>query len=224
MPQRHLWLALTLLTGTVFAAPANHTVTFGKWTVVKWYVGGDESRAQDMKVRPLYVDNRQKVFTLGPVHDVTDRLFVVRRALRVNDALPQESTSSPRWRWSPGGWLRVDRITGRISSLSLPDFDFYYSLATWFRDYAAYCGVSDDGEKLYALIAQIGSRKPILKKALGKPSTNDEPDSLCLAPTWERQPVRVSFETANQKFTYAVRSHLANLVDDDEAEEEQSAK
>ena len=33
-----------------------------------------------LRVRPLRVDARIREFTLGPAHDVTDRLFVVRRA------------------------------------------------------------------------------------------------------------------------------------------------
>lgn len=49
-----------------------------------------------LRVRPLLVDGRIREFTLGPAHDVTDRLFVVRRAFRVNDTLPQESAAAPR--------------------------------------------------------------------------------------------------------------------------------
>jgi len=51
----------------------------------------------DLKVRPLYVDTRLKEYTTGSAHDLTDRLFAVRRMFRVNDALPEETTV--RWQW-----------------------------------------------------------------------------------------------------------------------------
>ena len=117
-----------------------------------------------LKVRPLLVDTRVKEYVLGPAHDVTDRLFVVRRVFRVNDSLPEDST--PRWQWQRGGWLIVDRVSGRLSPMNLPEFDAFYSAASWYRDYVAYCGVSDDGKKVYAIVAQISRRKPVLKKPL----------------------------------------------------------
>ena len=43
----------------------------------------------------------------------------------------------------------VDRLTGHVSAISLPEFDSYYSPASWYRDYVAYCCVSDDGKKLF---------------------------------------------------------------------------
>ena len=46
----------------------------------------------------------------------------------------------------------VDRLTGRVSQLNLPEFDPFYSTASWYRDYIAYCGVSEDGKKLYAVV------------------------------------------------------------------------
>ena len=57
-------------------------------------------------------------------------------------------------------------------------------MASWYRDYAAYCGVSDDGKKLFAIVFQIGRRKPVLKKALGEAGGGDGPDSECPAPGW----------------------------------------
>ena len=38
----------------------------------------------EIKVRALFVDTRLKEYTIGLPHDVTDRLFVVRRAYRLN--------------------------------------------------------------------------------------------------------------------------------------------
>ena len=106
-----------------FAAPKPHAIVFGKPLAAKWMVGPGEDKAVDLKVRGLYVDARLKEFTLGASHDFTDRLFVVRRAFRVNDNLPEESAQTPRWRWQRGGWLLVDRLTGRISQILLPEFD-----------------------------------------------------------------------------------------------------
>jgi hypothetical protein len=85
---------------------------------------------------------------------------------RLNDSLPQES-GIPRWRWERGGWLLVDRISGKIQRLALPEFDADFSAVNWFRDYAAYCGAADDGEKSYAMIVQLDKRKPLMKKGLG---------------------------------------------------------
>lgn len=90
-------------------------------------------------------------FTLGPVHEVTDRTFVVRRALRVNDSLPQESASPPHWQWQRGGWLLVDRVTSHTSAISLPDFDAFYSATRWYRDYVAYCASPKTARKFMRL-------------------------------------------------------------------------
>ena len=94
----------------------------------------------------------------GAPHEITERLFVVRRAFRVNDTLPGDEAAAPGWVWQRGGWLLVDRLTGHISAIALPEFDPYYSVASWYRDYAAYCGVSDDGKKLFAIVFQVGRR------------------------------------------------------------------
>jgi hypothetical protein len=104
-------------------------------------VGPNDGKCLDLKVRDLYIDSRAKEFTLGTPHEITERLFVVRRAFRVNDNLPVENAFAPRWVWQRGGWLLVDRITGHVSAIALPEFDSYYSVANWYRDYVAYCGV-----------------------------------------------------------------------------------
>jgi len=209
-----------LLVPSSWAVTKPHVITFGKVTAVKWFVGPAEDKPLDLKIRALYVDARLKEYTQGSTHDVTDRLFVVRRVFRVNDSLPEESAAAPRWHWQRGGWLLIDRVTGKISQIGLPEFDAYYSTASWYRDYIAYCGVSDDGKKLYAIVAQLGRRKPILKKALGETAEDDMPDSECPAPLWQRQPVRVSFEPdENQKLTYSVRGHVVDIVNDNEEDE-----
>lgn len=219
-----LALGLALFTSAASAAPKPHLISFGKWTTIKWCVGPSEGRCLDLKVRTLYVDGRARESTLNASHEITERLFAVRRAFRVNDTLPGDKAAAPGWVWQRGGWLLVDRMTGHISPISLPDFDPYYSVASWYRDYAAYCGVSDDGKKLFAIVFQAGRRKPVLKKPLGDAGGDDDPDSECPAPVWERRPVRVTFEPdEDQKSTYSIRGHAADLVNDD-AEEERASQ
>lgn len=211
-----------LLTAAAGAAPKVHVITFGKWTAVQWFAGPlPNDKPLTIKVRALVIDGRVKEYVLGAPHEVTERLFVVRRVFRVNDSLPEDS--GPRWQWQRGGWLLVDRVTGHVSAINLPEFDAYYSAASWYRDYVAYCGVADDGKKTYAMVAQLSRRKPVLKKEL--PSTgvveDAAPDSACPAPFWERGPVRVSFEPAGgSKQTFAIRGHVVDLVNDAEEEEE----
>src|SRR3954452_2277966 len=94
-------------TALLFCLPAGavskpHTVTLGRPTVVKLLVGTCEERTIDITVRALYVDGKVKDFTTGDTHDVTDREFVVRRAYRINDSLPDDARKSPKWLWQRG--------------------------------------------------------------------------------------------------------------------------
>jgi hypothetical protein len=209
-----------LLAPLIFAAPKQHVVTFGKWTTIKWLVGEDESTAINVKIRPLLVDGRIKEFAIGAAHDVTERTFVVQRMYRLNDSL-EHDTGPTRWRWERGGWLLVDRVSGKVQVITLPTFDPYFSAVTWFRDYAAYCGLSEDGKKVFAMVLQLGKRKPFLKQPLGS-SDADMPDSACPTPAWQRAPSRVTFSPNNeQKFTYTVRSRAVDLLaEDDESGED----
>jgi hypothetical protein len=200
------------------AAAKTHIVAFGKWTTIKWAAGPDEDKLIDAKVRAIYVDGQLKEFTVGAPHEITDRLFAVRRAVRINDALPQENTATPRWVWQPAGWLMVDRLTAHITQVGLTDFDPYTSLASWYRDYVAYCGISDDGNKLEAVVIQAGRRKPVLKKKLGEPSKDGEP--LCAAPSWERLPMRATFEEkSGDKLTYSIHGRAAEVTKEEEDED-----
>ncbi len=201
-----------------------HVIAFGKWISAKW-PNATGQKLLDLKVRPLFVDTRLKEYTTGIPHELTDRLFVVRRAFRVNDALPSENTNAnanaPHWQWQRGGWLLVDRLTGRVSQLNLPEFDPFYSSASWYRDYIAYCGVSEDGKKLYAIVAQVGRRKAILKKDAGEPAGGDDPDSECPPPVWERTPMRVTFQPDDdQKLVFSIRSRVVDVVNDTEEPDE----
>jgi hypothetical protein len=204
------------------AASKSRVISFGKWTSTKW-PNATGQKLLDIKVRALFVDARLKEYTTGIPHELTDRLFVVRRAFRVNDALPGESAaaSAPKWEWQRGGWLLVDRLTGRVTQLNLPEFDPFYSTASWYRDYVAYCGVSEDGKKLYVMVAQVGRRKAILKKEDGEPIGAEEPDSECPAPAWERTPMRVTFQPNDkEKLVFSIRSRVVDVVNDAEEAEE----
>jgi hypothetical protein len=236
IPQRCLRVtsqivAVFLISTSAIAATRVHVITFGKWTTVQSLdpgIGEANKNLLTLKVRPLIVDGRVKEFTLASPHDVTDRLFVVRRAFRVNDSLPQEPASQPRWQWQRGGWLIVDRVTGRISALNLPEFDASFSVVSWYRDYAAYCGVSDDGKKIYAVVAEINRRKPLLKKSLEGITIPDDatPDSVCPAPEWQRNPARASFEPpGTTKQTFAIRGHVVDLINNaDEPDDEEASR
>jgi len=216
-------LGALLIASPAAAAPKVHIITFGKWTSVPWIPAASaDDKPLTLKIRPLLVDARVKEFVLGPPHDVTDRLFVVRRAFRLNDSLPDDP--APRWQWQRGGWLLVDRTTARVSPINLPEFDVHYSATSWYRDYVAYCGVADDGKKTYAIVAQLSRRKPVLKKPLpGEVAEDAAPDSACSPPSWQRSPARVTFDPAGAaKQTFAIRGHVVDLINDTEDEEEGS--
>lgn len=230
------WLAVL----PVFALRKPHVVSFGKWQTVKLLAdaplpkitepsdvtGSQEpdGKGVDLRVRALYVDNQRKEETIGLPHEITDRIFVVRRAYRVNDSLPGEDSKGTQWRWQLGGWLEVDRVSGRVSALNLPEFDTSTSAAAWYRDYVGYCGVSDDGKKLHAIVAMLGRRKPIVKALIGNArERNGETD--CDPPTWQRQPIGITFATdgGTGKVTYLVRGFAADLAPE-ELEEEVPSK
>jgi hypothetical protein len=215
-------LVLLLLTSSSLAATKPHVISFGKWKPVQWMVGtnGDDKQVS-INIRALVVDGRVREYVLGPPHEVTERLFVVRRVFRVNDALPEDA--APKWQWQCGGWLMVDRLTGRISAVNLPEFDAVYSASSWHRDYVAYCRVSDDGKKTFAVVAQLNRKKPVLKKPLLRVLPEDAGlDSACPVPVWQRSPTRVSFEApGSEKQTFAIRGHIADIVND--AEEDEAA-
>jgi hypothetical protein len=219
-----IFLSTIFLSTTAHAATAkSHVIAFGKAMPVKWFIANDQTQPRTLKVRPLLIDGRIKEYTLGAAHEVTERLFVVQRAFRLNDSLPDD-TGAPHWQWQRGGWLLVDRLTGHVSAINLAEFDSTYSAASWYRDYVAYCGVSDDGKKISAVVAQLSRRKPVLKKALAGSIADDAlPDSACPAPTWQRGPVRVSFEPATDaKQTFAIRGRAVNFLSDADEDEEAS--
>jgi hypothetical protein len=189
-----------------------HVISFGKGMNVQWFVTPEKS--QPISVRALFVDGKVREFTTGDVHEVTDSIFVVRRAYRINDYLPEDEKKVPNWKWQRGDWLLVNRRTGNVSSVNLPEFDPFYSVVSWYRDYAAYCGVAEDGTKVSAMVVQLGTKKPVLRKIVGSAKASDAPDSECTAPKWQRDPTRVTFEpSGGQALTFEVRGHSADLAE-----------
>ncbi len=214
-----LLLIVPMLTARSAAAAKVHVIAFGKWMSVQW-LPDSADKPLPFKVRALLVDGRVKEYAVGTPHEVTERLFVVRRAFRVNDSLPEDPAL--RWQWQRGGWLLVDRLTGHVSSISLPEFDNYYSVASWYRDYVSYCGVSGDGKKIFATVVQLNRRKPVLKKLFPNLTLDESrPDSACPAPVWQRSPIRVTFEpSASGKQTFAIRGYVVDVVANPEDDEE----
>lgn len=203
---------IVLAPPTAEAAPRQHAVLLGPWHTAS--VITENGKTIPVKLRKLTVDDKFKEHTSGPSHEVTDRLFVVRKAVQLNDSLPQETIKAPRWIWRMEGWISVDRQTGHVAQLNLPMFDHETSDVSWYRDLAAYCGTSDDHNKAYLMVYQIGKRKPLLKKEFtGEP---------CPAPTWARQPTRVTFLNGSTKNTFVVTSRGADMLteqnDEDESE------
>ena len=189
--------------------PRAHAVSLGAVRKVPYTppdVTPDEKNEETttLKVRPLIVDERQREWTTGEIHDVTDRSFAVRRAMRLNDALP--SDHGERWVWQPGPWLLVDRVTGRITALHLPDFDAAVSNVVWYRDYAAYCGIATTVKGgLFAIVAELGARKAVVSKQIGVWPQANHFIPVCQPAEWQRMPMRVTIKpTGGEAMTFDV--------------------
>ena len=217
------------------AAPRKpHVVILGAVKRVSYSKAGDPAGAtaveDSLKIRPLLLDGLVKEWTTGDSHDVTDRSFVVRRVIRLNDALPSDaplknSARAPStWVWQRGPWLLVDRVTGHVTPLKLPDFDPGVSQISWFRDYGAYCGVTASGKSLYAVVAQVAARKPVLAKKLAVFDAENHPDPVCDPAEWQREPLRITFHVSGANgVSFDIVPGSAVLVEDSGDEPETSA-
>ena len=99
---RKSWLAIVAIGTLLSAAPVMHAaprkahvVVLGAARKVAYSKVGDPAGAlageTELRVRALVVDGAVKEWTTGDAHDVTDRSFVVRRAIKLNDSLPSEA-------------------------------------------------------------------------------------------------------------------------------------
>jgi len=219
-----LMAAMLAAAPAVFAAPRKaHAVVLGAAKKVPYSKAGDPAGAASgedaLKIRALLIDGVLKEWTTGDAHDVTDRSFVVRRVIRLNDALPGDKPGTGdrqgHWVWQRGPWLLVDRVTGRIAALKLPHYDPGVSQVSWFRDYGAYCGVTASGKSLYAVVAQVAARKPVLAKKLDAFDPENHPDPICGPPDWQREPLRITFHPAGKDaVSFDVVPGSAVLVED----------
>jgi hypothetical protein len=210
------------------AAPKTHTVVLGAAKKVPYSKLGDPAGAatgeETLRIRALIVDSLVKEWTTGDAHDVTDRSFVVRRVIKINDSLPDD-TKKGGWVWQRGPWLLVDRVSGHVAALKLPDYDPGVSQVVWFRDYGAYCGVTATGKSLYAVVAQLAARKPALSKKLVAFSAESHQDPVCGATEWQREPLRVTFHaTGLEAVSFDLVPGSAVLVEDSADEPETPAK
>jgi len=214
--------------------PSVHTVGLGSVKRVAYSIATDPSGAspdeKELRVRPLIVDDRVREWTSGEVHTITDRSFVVRRALRLNDALPGDKDE--HWIWQRGPWLLVDRTSGHYVALKLPEYDPAVSQVSWYRDYAAYCGLTASGKSLYAVVAQLGARKPVLSRKLGARDLHAAPlagtppaptipeTSACNAAVWQRDPLRITFHaTGESSVSYDLVGLSAVLVEEGDGDD-----
>jgi hypothetical protein len=225
LPFLLLFLIPFLTAPQAFGATARkgHSVVLGAVKSVPYSRQGDPGGAaageDALRIRALLVDGLLKEWTAGEAHDVTDRSFVVRRVIRLNDTLPGDKPG--QWVWQRGPWLLVDRVTGRVTPLKLPDYDPGVSQVSWFRDYGAYCGVTASGKSLYAVVAQVEARKPVLAKKLSAFDEENHPDPACGQTDWQREPLRVTFHPAGQNaVSYDLVPGSAVLVEDTEDEPE----
>src|SRR5580658_2160471 len=117
-----------LLPGAAGCVSKPHVVALGSVRREPYSIEGDPAGAQkdekELKVRPLVVDGKVKEWTTGDAHDVTDRSFAVRRAVRLNDSLPTDKTPdhAGHWVWQRGPWLLIDRASGKVTALHLADY------------------------------------------------------------------------------------------------------
>jgi hypothetical protein len=229
-------LAAMFAAQNLSAAPRKvHIVGLGAARKVPYTKAGDPAGASStedsLKIRALLVDGVVKEWTTGDAHDVTDRSFVVRRVLRLNDAPPSDKPGEHlagdyqgHWVWQRGPWLLVDRVTGHVIALKLPDYDPGVSQVSWFRDYGAYCGITGTGKSIYAVVAQVAGRKPVLAKKLEGFDAASHPDPVCAAAEWQREPLRITFHPAGKDAaSFDIVPGSAVLVEDSGDEPETPA-
>jgi hypothetical protein len=226
------WIAvfafLAAFSESINASPRKvHIVGLGAVKRVPYSRTGDPAGAAPgesvLRIRPLVVDSMVKEWTAGEAHDITDRSFVVRRVLRINDELPGEKRGNPEkhWVWQRGPWLLVDRVTGHIVPLKLADYDPGVSQVVWFRDYGAYCGITASGKSLYAVVVQVSAHKPLLAKKLAALDLSNRSEPACGVAEWQREPLRATFHPAGRDaVSFEIVPGSAVLVEDSEDESE----
>ena len=171
-----------------------------------------------LRIRPLVVDDKPREWTVGEMHEVTDRTFVIRRVLHINDSLPGEAA---RWTWQPGPWLQVDRTTGHITPLHLPGFDSQISEIAWYRDYAAYCGLVPTLKGgVMAVVVELGSHKAVAQRVLAAWPMDKPTYPVCAPAEWQRTPMRATLRLIGGEPVVFDVAGTSSLVEEGETEEE----
>lgn len=216
-------LFVCLLLPTPVRAARMHVVALGAvrkvpYTPPETPADARSEEATTLRVRPLLIDDKPREWTVGDLHEVTDRTFVIRRAFRINDALPGEPA---RWTWQPGPWLQVDRTTAHVTALHLPNYDPQISEVVWFRDYAAYCGLIPTLKGgVVAMVAELGAHKTIAQHTLASWPMETRTHPVCSVAQWQRLPMRATLAlTGGAPVTFDVAG-TSSLIEEGEGEEE----
>ena len=117
--------------------------------------------------------------------------------------------------------MLVDRVSGHIAALKLPDYDPGVSQVSWFGDYGAFCGLTASGKSLYAVVTQLAVRKAVLARKLAAFGPANHPAVVCAASEWQREPLLITFYPADREaVSFDLVPGSAVLVEDagDEAE------
>ena len=98
-------------------------------------------------------------------------------------------------------------------AVNLPEFDPFYSSFELVPRLHCVLRTLRRRNKLYAMVAQIGHKKPILKQKLGEAKNSEMPESECVVPHWDRDPIRVTFEpVGGQKQSFQIFGHAADAM------------
>jgi hypothetical protein len=58
--------------------------------------------------------------------------------------------------------------------------------------------VTATGKSLYAMVAQVAGRKPVLAKKLAAFDAENHADPVCGAAEWQREPLKITFHPAGK--------------------------
>ena len=129
---------------------------------------------------------------------------------------------SAKWLWQRGGWLLVDRVSGKIALVKLPDFDAFYSEVSWYRDYAAYCGITSNGERVDARGRRDRRQEGVVSQGIGQGQHGRfVRQELRARRTGTGSRPRVTFlPKTGEKFTVNVSGRFADEAPDNDSDEE----
>ena len=158
-----------------------------------------------LKIRALLVDGRVSEWTTGDAHDVTDRSFVVRRALRINDSLPNDRPGeSPQPATTEPLGLAARPVAARGSRKRPCHGPQAARLrsgqrARWLvsRLRGLLRSNRDGQEPLCSRGADWGAQARAGEEALAFDAEN-HPWPVCELPEWQREPLKVTFHPAGR--------------------------